>query len=58
MSHKVEHEGRAERALQLREQGLSYADIAERLGVKQRSVGGMLERAKRRRALASGEVDA
>ena len=41
---------KADRALKLHEQGLTRAQIAERLCVKPDSVKGMLDRAKQRRA--------
>jgi hypothetical protein len=41
---------KADRALKLHEQGLTRAQIAERLCVKPDSVRGMLDRAKQRRA--------
>jgi orotate phosphoribosyltransferase-like protein len=41
---------KADRALKLHEQGLTRAQIAERLCVKPDSVKGMVERAKQRRA--------
>jgi orotate phosphoribosyltransferase-like protein len=41
---------KADRALKLHEQGLTRAQIAERLCVKPNSVKGMLERAKQRRS--------
>ena len=44
---------KADRALKLHEQGLTRAQIAERLCVKPNSVKGMLERAKQRRAKMS-----
>jgi orotate phosphoribosyltransferase-like protein len=44
---------KADRALKLHEQGLTRAQIAERLCVKPDSVKGMLDRAKRRRAKMS-----
>jgi hypothetical protein len=52
------HSGRdasskADRALKLHEQGLTRAQIAERLCVKPDSVKGMLDRAKQRRAKMS-----
>jgi orotate phosphoribosyltransferase-like protein len=44
---------KADRALKLHEQGLTSAQIAERLCVKRDSVRGMLDRAKQRRAKMS-----
>jgi orotate phosphoribosyltransferase-like protein len=44
---------KADRALKLHEQGLTRAQIAERLCVKPDSVKGMLDRAKQRRAKMS-----
>jgi orotate phosphoribosyltransferase-like protein len=44
---------KADRALKLHEQGLTHAQIAERLCVKPDSVRGMLDRAKQRRAKMS-----
>jgi len=41
---------KADRALKLYEQGLTRAQIAERLCVRPDSVKGMLDRAKQRRA--------
>lgn len=41
---------KADRALKLHEQGLTRAQIAERLCVKPDSVKGMVEQAKQRRA--------
>jgi Mn-dependent DtxR family transcriptional regulator len=41
---------KADRALVLHEQGLTSAQLAERLCVKPDSVKGMLDRAKQRRA--------
>jgi hypothetical protein len=41
---------KADRALELHGQGLTRAQIAERLCVKPDSVKGMIERAKQRRA--------
>jgi DNA-binding transcriptional regulator LsrR (DeoR family) len=41
---------KADRALKLHEQGLTRAQIAERLCVKPGSITGMLERARQRRA--------
>lgn len=49
MSHKVDYEGKADRALVLLEQGLTRPQIAERLGVTPAHVGGMLQRARERR---------
>lgn len=43
---------KGDRALELRDKGLSRAEIAERLGVYPRNVNGMLQRAKQRRELA------
>jgi orotate phosphoribosyltransferase-like protein len=40
---------KADRALKLHEQGLTHAQIAERLCVKPDSVRGMLDRAEQRR---------
>jgi hypothetical protein len=42
---------KADRALKLQEQGLTRAQIAERLCVKPGSVKGMLDRAKQRRRI-------
>lgn len=48
---KVDLDGtKADRALVLKEQGLTRAEISERLGVKPTNVGGMLLRARHRRA--------
>lgn len=47
---------KAERALQLHEQGISRAIIAERLGVRHDHVGGMIQRARQRRERLAGEV--
>jgi orotate phosphoribosyltransferase-like protein len=44
---------KADRALKLHEQGLTRAQIAERLCVKPDSVRGMVHRAKQRRAKMS-----
>jgi orotate phosphoribosyltransferase-like protein len=44
---------KADRALKLQEQGLTRAQIAERLCVKPDSVKGMIDRAKQRRAKMS-----
>jgi orotate phosphoribosyltransferase-like protein len=44
---------KADRALKLHEQGLTRAQIAERLCVKPDSVRGMVNRAKQRRAKMS-----
>jgi orotate phosphoribosyltransferase-like protein len=44
---------KADRALKLQEQGLTHAQIAERLCVKPDSVKGMIDRAKQRRAKMS-----
>jgi DNA-binding transcriptional regulator LsrR (DeoR family) len=40
---------KADKALKLHEQGLTRAQIAERLGVKPANMTGMLQRAKQRR---------
>lgn len=48
---------RADRALKLLEQGLSYVVIAERLGVSRSSVDEMLRRAKEKRAGTSESAD-
>ena len=40
---------KGDKALALREQGLSRGEIAERLGIRPANVGGMLQRAKQRR---------
>ena len=45
-----EASSKADRALKLHEQGLTRAQIAERLCVKPDSVKGMLDQTKRRRA--------
>jgi orotate phosphoribosyltransferase-like protein len=47
---------KADRALKLHEQGLTRAQIAERLCVQPDSVKGMLDRAKQRRAKMSISV--
>lgn len=44
---------KAEKALMLQEKyGLTYAAIAERLGVRRSNIAGMLQRAKQRRGQA------
>lgn len=55
MSHKVDYEGKADRALVLLEQGLTRPQIAERLGVTPAHVGGMLQRARERRQRVAEE---
>jgi transcriptional regulator len=50
MSHKSDYADKADRALELSEQGLVRAQIAERLGVPPSNVPGMIQRAKQRRA--------
>jgi DNA-directed RNA polymerase specialized sigma24 family protein len=47
---------KADRALELHDKGLKPAEIAERLGVYPRNVGGMLQRARERRTRLAGEV--
>lgn len=44
---------KADKALVLRDQGLSRGEIAERLGVKPANIAGMLQRAKQRRERAA-----
>lgn len=46
---------KADRALELREQGLLPETIAERLGVNPHSVYGMIVSAKKRREQTAGE---
>ena len=41
--------GKAERALELFEKGLTYYVIAERLGITSRNVGAMIEKARKQR---------
>jgi hypothetical protein len=48
---------KADRALKLLEQGLSRAQLAERLCVKPQNINGMLQRAKRRRDKAGEAVE-
>lgn len=47
---------KADKALKLRDQGLSRAAIAERLGVTPANVPGMIQRAKERREKAKQEA--
>jgi DNA-binding transcriptional regulator LsrR (DeoR family) len=51
---------KADRALTLHEQGLTRAQLAERLGLKPQNINGMLQRAKHRRDKAeeNGETKA
>ncbi|SEE52409.1 sigma factor-like helix-turn-helix DNA-binding protein [Bradyrhizobium lablabi] len=60
MSHKSEYEGKSDRALKLKEQGLTMAQIAERLNVRSVNVASMLNRARERRekAAAWGRAEA
>jgi transcriptional regulator len=48
----------ADRALELYEQGISRAAIAERLRVSPKNVSGMMERARARREKAKQEQEA
>ena len=48
---------KADRALQLHEQGLTRAQLAERLCVNPKNMTGMLQRAKQRRKKASGVAE-
>jgi transcriptional regulator len=49
---------KADRALNLHEQGLTRAELAERLCVKPQNISGMLQRARHRRDKAGeGEMD-
>jgi transcriptional regulator len=47
---------KADRALKLHEQGLTRAQLAERLCVKPQNISGMLQRAKHRRDKAGEAV--
>ena len=47
---------KADRALQLLEQGLTRAQLAERLCVNPKNMTGMLQRARQRREKAGGGV--
>jgi hypothetical protein len=47
---------KADRALKLHEQGLTRAQLAERLCVKPQNINGMLQRAKHRRDKADEAV--
>lgn len=49
---------KSDRALALREKGLTPTQIAERLGTTRGSVSAMIIAAKKRREKAAGEVDA
>jgi DNA-binding transcriptional regulator LsrR (DeoR family) len=48
---------KADRALQLHEQGLTRAQLAERLCVNPKNMTGMLQRARQRREKAGGVVE-
>jgi len=48
---------KADRALKLYEQGLTRAQLAERLSVNPKNITGMLQRAKQRRQKAGGVVE-
>jgi DNA-binding transcriptional regulator LsrR (DeoR family) len=48
---------KADRALKLHEQGLTRAQLAERLGLKPQNINGMLQRAKHRRDKAGEAVE-
>jgi hypothetical protein len=48
---------KADRALKLHEQGLTRAQLAERLCVNPKNMTGMLQRAKQRRKKAGGVVE-
>lgn len=56
MSHRIDHDGKGDRALELKAQGLSRGEIAERLGVNPRNVAGMLQRARERQEKAKQEA--
>lgn len=49
---KEEAAAKADKALTLRDAGLSYSAIAERLCVKPCNIAGMIQRAQQRRAKA------
>jgi transcriptional regulator len=48
---------KGDRALKLHEQGLTRAQLAERLCVNPKNMTGMLQRAKQRREKAGGVVE-
>lgn len=48
---------KADKALVLRDQGLSRSEIAERLGVKPSNIAGMIQRAKQRRKTLQQEKE-
>jgi DNA-binding transcriptional regulator LsrR (DeoR family) len=48
---------KADRALQLHEEGLTRAQLAERLCVNPKNLTGMLQRAKQRRERAGGVAE-
>jgi len=57
MTPEKDAAAKADRALMLHEQGLSRAQLAERLCVKPQNITGMLQRAKHRRDKAGEAVD-
>lgn len=56
-SHRVFKEGKGERALKLLEQGLSYQQIAERIGSNPYSMHSLIENAKKRRKKIEAESE-
>jgi DNA-binding transcriptional regulator LsrR (DeoR family) len=56
MTPEKDAAAKADRALKLHEQGLTRAQLAERLCVKPQNINGMLQRAKHRRDKAGEAV--
>jgi DNA-binding transcriptional regulator LsrR (DeoR family) len=57
MTPEKDATAKADRALKLHEQGLTRAQLAERLCVKPQNINGMLQRAKHRRDKAGEAVE-
>ena len=57
MAPEKDAAAKADRALKLHEQGLTRAQLAERLCVKPQNINGMLQRAKHRRDKAGEALE-
>lgn len=55
-SPRLDRNGKAERALELREQGLTPTQIAARIGSNPRSIAAMINAARKRRDQKAQEI--